>query len=71
MKGKEMPLYKYSCSKCGMKVEIIRKLSERDNLHEIRKMFCDNIKYKVYLDEKSEAEECPLQRDVTSGSFKI
>lgn len=64
-----MPVYKYECSKCGLKLELIVPLSERDNLEKIKKEYCtDNCSH---CNNESCGDKCGLKRVQTSGSFKI
>lgn len=63
-----MPIYKYSCEKCGLNVEVMRPVSERDNLELIRLKFCSELKNDS--DDKV-LSSCKLKREVTAGSFKI
>lgn len=57
-----MPLYKYQCEKCGLNVEMIRPINERDNLEPVKKQFCS---------EPKKETDCPLKRVQVAGTFKI
>lgn len=60
-----MPIYVYSCTKCNLKLELLRKTADRNNLRELIEKHC---KFKKI---KSHTEKCDLKREQTNASFRI
>lgn len=60
-----MPIYVYSCTKCNLKLTLLRPMADRNNLKELKETYCK------FNNSKAHNSECELKREQTNASFRI